>query len=427
MNCLQERKLIVSVLVVLLVTAGAYANGFRNPPEGAGSLAVGGAKAAFVDDASAASQNPANMTELTNHEAIVSVTFVDIATSFSSPLGSADTEDTLKYLPNAFLAWPTENKNIALGLSLTTPFGQSTVWDKDSLFRYSAPYFAEMKLLNLNPAVGVKLSDKWAVGGGIDLFWSQLDMKQMFPWAMVTGNMMSPDGEMHLNGSGEGIGGNLALTFRPTPRQAIALTYRSPVKVDYNGDFEVSNMPAGAQGLGLSPSSDFDTSIEFPAVAALAYGVKVSDTVRVEADVGWLQFSSYDTLEIDIGNNNPMLHQPGDPNPMAPASLPQDWKDIWTFALGADWAVTRSLTLRAGYIFLQSPVPDETMTPTLPDGDQNVFSVGAGLRRNGHSFDVTYAYSLTGDRDIQTSPNPVFNGKYETSSHLVCLNYGYAF
>jgi long-chain fatty acid transport protein len=424
---MKQQRVAVGLLSGLLVCAGAYANGFRNPPEGAAALGLGGAKVALADDASAASQNPANLPELTNGEAIVSATFIDIQTSFSSPLGSADTEDTLKYLPNAFLAWPTANRDIALGLSLTTPFGQSTVWDKNSLFRYSAPYFAEMKLLNLNPAVGVKLSDKWSLGGGIDIFWSQLDMKQMFPWSALTQNMMSPDGEMHLNGEGEGLGGNLALTFRPTPRQSVALTYRSPVKVDYSGDFEVSNMPAEAQALGLTPSSDMDTSIEFPAVAALAYGIRITDTVRVEADLGWLQFSRYDTLEIDADNNNPLLHQPGDPNPMAPASLPQQWKDIWTFAVGADWTVTPGVILRAGYIFLQSPVPDETMTPTLPDGDQNVFSVGAGFHRRGHSLDVTYAYSMTEDREIQSSPNPVFNGQYETASHLVCLNYGYSF
>ena len=417
------------VLSVGLVCWGcaALANGFRNPPEGAAALGHDGGKLILTEDASAISQNPANLTKLDKPEAEVAVTLIDTKTDYSSPFGSASTDDPWKVLPNFFVATPFDTGNYVAGLGVTTPFGQSTVWDQDGAFRYTAPYFAEMKLMNVNPTLAAKLSDKLSIGVGVDVYWSQLDMKQMLPWWMVTGNRLSPDGVIHLQGEGQGIGGNAAIEFSPVAGQTVALTYRSPVKVDYHGDTDLSEFPAGAQMLGLSPSSDFDSSIEFPASAALGYSVALSRTVRVEADVEWVEFSRYDALTLDAGNNNPLLHQPGDPNPMAPLSLRQNWKDTWNFGVGADWDVMPKVTLRAGYMYLKSPVPSETLAPTIPDADQNVITVGAGYHPNRHSFDVAYGLNLIGDRNVAGNQDPAYNGKYETSSQLVSLSYGYTF
>lgn len=179
--------------------------------------------------------------------------------------------------------------------------------------------------------------------------------------------------------------------------------------------------------MGISAESGFDTSIEFPAVAALGYAVKITDKVRVEVDVEWVQFSKYDELSLDAGQNNPLVQRPGSANPMAPVVVPQKWDDTWTYGLGAEWDVRSDLTLRAGYIFLESPVPEETLAPTLPDADRHVISVGAGLHRNGHRLDLAYGYSVIGDREVSPEKNPAYAGTYETGSHLMSVSYGYSF
>jgi long-chain fatty acid transport protein len=422
---MRERGLMV-VLVCGVAMMG-YANGFRNPPEGGAALGKLGGKVALSDDAAAVAHNPANLTELKEAEVQASVTLINTETKYSSPMGSATTEDAWKYLPNLFYASPIKDTRYAVGFGVTTPFGQSTVWDKESVFRYSAPYFAEMKTINMNPTLAAKVNDKVSVAAGLDVYWSSLDLKQVFPWKMVTKNPMSPDGEVRMQGSGVGIGGNAAVTFRPAPCHIVALTYRSPVTVDYEGDTDFTGFPPGAEAMGISAESDFDASIEFPAVAALGYAVKITDTVRVEVDVEWVQFSKYDELSLDAGQNNPLIQRPGSVNPMAPVVVPQKWDDTWTYGLGAEWDVRSDLTLRAGYIFLESPVPEETLAPTLPDADRHVISVGAGLHRNGHRLDVAYGYSVIGDRDISPEKNPAYAGTYETRSHLMSVSYGYSF
>lgn len=411
------------VLWLMMAGAGSYAmaNGFRNPPAGAEALGRVGGKIAQADDASAVEHNPANMVDLKTPEAMAAMTVISAGTEFSSPAGSAKTDDSWKYLPDLFVVIPFDNHQYAAGVGVTTPFGQSTVWKKDGAFRYSAPYSAELTVINVNPSLAAKLGDKVSVAAGMDVYLSRLDIKQVLPWSQLIPG--AADGTAHLQGDGEGLGGNAALAVHPTKGHSLALTYRSPVKVDYSGDSEFS----GAQAAGLSPSGSFDSSIEFPTIVGLGYGIELTDKVRVEADVEWVEFSRYHALSLDAGSNNSLLNRPSSPNPREPAEVPQNWKDTWTFGLGADWKATDALTLRAGYIFLQSPVPDETLAPTLPDADRHVFSLGGGVHKGAQRIDVAYGYSLIGDRDVAQNQNPAYNGTYETTSHLMSMSYVYSF
>jgi long-chain fatty acid transport protein len=56
---------------------------------------------------------------------------------------------------------------------------------------------------------------------------------------------------------------------------------------------------------------------------------------------------------------------------------PEHWKDTWHYALGAAYAMNDVVTLRAGVALDETPVPDETRTPRLPDTDRTSVAVGA--------------------------------------------------
>lgn len=408
----------------LLVMAGTvvWANGFRNPPAGGEAFGRVGGKVAQIEDASAVEHNPANLTGIKEAGVMGAVTFINTGTDFHSPMGKATTKDDWKFLPSLFAVLPSAKADYVFGMGVTTPFGQSTVWDKEGVFRYAAPYSAELTVINVNPTVAAKLDDRISVAAGLDVFMSRLDIKQMLPWSQLTAGAV-PDGAAHLQGDGAGVGGNAAISYRLTQAQTLALTYRSPVKVDYEGDSDFS----GAQVVGLNPSSDFDASVEFPTIVGLGYGIDLTRGVRVGADIEWIEFSRYDSLSLDAGNNNPLVNSPAAANPRAPLVIRQNWKDIWTFGLGTDWKVSQVLTLRAGYIYLPSPIPEETLAPTLPDADRHVFTLGTGIRRGLNRLDMAYGYSLIPDRDVERNQNPAYSGTYETTSHLMSVSYGRSF
>jgi long-chain fatty acid transport protein len=177
-------------VVLLCFTAGmtAWAEGFRNPPPGTFNLGRSGGRIAHVDDSSAVTQNPANLTDLKTAEVQFTPSIVYMGVEFDSAAGqSSETEDPWKLLPNLFMAMPLENTNIAIGLGITAPFGLSVNWDNEGtsafappggVLRYTSAHYAELMTMNFNPTVAFKLTDNLSLGLGLDVMWSRLTLKR---------------------------------------------------------------------------------------------------------------------------------------------------------------------------------------------------------------------------------------------------------
>lgn len=414
-----NRMGLATVLVSLSLAAGsAMADGLRNPPEGMTGLGKIGGKIVYNDDASTTTHNPANLVEQTNASAIVSVTAGYGTKEFTDQLGrKSKSEDNWSFLPNVFATIPV-SENLIAGISLTTPFGRSTTFDKDGALRYTSAYYTELYAVNLNPNLAYKINDRVSVAAGVDLLYSELTLKQVFPWSLLTG---TPDGESKIDADGTGLGYNAAITWNITDKQKAALTYRSSTKVDYDGDFKVSQKPPSAVlpfPLSLaSDSSSFSTEIEFPAVLAAGYGIEITDRLRLEVNIEWIQHSLFDELPLDAENNQVLLPQ---------STIEADWDDNWTYGIGADYMLNENWVLRGGFIYLETPIPSQTMLPTIAEEDQGVISVGFGYRKGDHRFDAAYAYGLFDGRDVRNNDNPAFNGDYDFEAHLIGVSYGRA-
>jgi len=374
-----------------------------------------------VNDSSAIAQNPANLSELESTEIQFTPSIVYMAVDFSSPTGqSSETEHPWKALPNGFVAMPLTNHNLVLGLGITTPFGLSVNWDEGTsafapttgVLRYTSPHYAELMTANFNPTLAYKISDSLSVGVGLDIMWSRLTLKQYYPWLLFPGSVGSePDGTLKGQGDGFGYGGNVGLTWHITERQALAITYRSQMDVDYDGDATIDNVTPTATAFGIVGHSDFASSIAFPNMVAAGYGIEITDTIRLEADVEWIQFSRFKTLSVDLGNNNVLL-------PPANRNIPQNWRDTYTVGIGGDWRFAEHWVVRAGYQFYQTPVPDSTFSPTIPDANQNVITVGLGYQTGPFSCEFAYGADFYEKRNITTDSTPAFNGTYDVTVHL---------
>lgn len=406
------------MLLVFIFAAKLKGEGFRNPPPGTFDLGRAGGRIAQVDDSSAVQQNPANLAGMTNMEAQLTPSVVYIGVNYQSPGGqSARTQEPWKLLPNFFAAVPFADGKAAVGLGITVPYGLSMEWDRNSsafnpatgtwtyLGTGGAPYYTKLTTINFNPTLSWKMGDKISVGAGLDAMWSDLEFKQnispLFPswWAKAYGD-------------GIGLGANLGLTWQITDRQRLAVTYRSPMKVGYDGDFRQYNSPAG------NISSSFNSQIQFPTIVALGYGLQINDKVRVETDLEWIQFSRFQNLPVNVGAN-----ATGIPS----QTIAENWKDTFTAGFGGDWKFADHWVLRGGYQFYQSPVPDSTFSPTIPDADQNVITIGIGWKGRHSSLEAAYGLDFYNTRNITTDQNPNFNGKYTFNVHLISFAYHYSF
>ncbi|HEX9284881.1 MAG TPA: outer membrane protein transport protein, partial [Nitrospirales bacterium] len=113
--------------------------------------------------------------------------------------------------------------------------------------------------------------------------------------------------------------------------------------------------------------------------------------------------------------------------PGIPSRVRQDWKNTFTAGVGGDWKFATGWVLRGGYQFYESPVPDRTFSPSIPDANQHVFTIGLGYRHGRHSLEVAYGLDFYDKRTITDNQTPAFNGTYNITVHLFSCAYGYAF
>ena len=414
-----------SALIALSV-ASASAEGFRNPPAGNFGLGRAGGRIAQVDDVSAVLHNPANLVDLKNPQISIEPGFVYISTDFTGAGATAQSDSPFKMLSAFFASMPLVEDKVAIGLGVTSPYGLSNEWkvqgafaDQSSPFtmRYQGAYFSELVTINMQPTVAVKLHDKLTFAAGLDVMYSQLKFRRFYPWAFALATPGLPDGIAATDGTGTALGANFGLSWRPTEGQRIAATFRTAIDMNYEGDFTISNIPAPIPG--VTSQSTFTTGIKFPAILGLAYGFQVNDKVRLEVQGEWLQFSNFDTLPLNVGNNG-VLFPTG-------TNIPEQWKDTFTVGIGGDWRFHENWVLRGSYQYYESPVPSTTISPSIPDANQNAITIGIGYQHGRHGFDAAFSEVLYSTRNISGNVVPAFNGRYETTVHLFSVGYRFAF
>ncbi len=407
---------VIGCLMVMAVTQSSRADGFRNPPDGVVTLGRAGARLASDDDIASGSHNPATLTDRHDPMAGATLTMVYGKRTFTSARHgfTARSTDRWAYLPGFFATVPAGERGIAAGLALTSPYGRASNFNKNGPMRYLAPYHSRLRTVNMNPALAVRLSERLAIGGGLNVMWSDLEIRQIMPWSMVTGNPAdNGDGRIAFEADGIGYGVNLGLTMDLTAQQRIALVYRSAIKLDYDGHMTVNPVSGPVVQRNV-----FDTSITFPDIVGAGYAIQATEDLYLEANVEWVQHSRFDRMDLDAGEATALLPE---------SSIRADWRDNWTFGIGADWRMNDAWNLRAGYMYLQSPVRSHTMIPLVAESDQSVVTLGVGHEYGPHRFDLAYMLGIFERRRVDDNVNPEYNGTYEFDSQLFALGYSYAF
>lgn len=389
----------------LLIPSLLLADGYRNPPEGAVAIGAFGGHRAFAEDANATIHNPANLVDLEQPMIQFNLLGGYGKNEFKSAAGFADqTTDPYFFLPGFSAAVPIQKGKAAVGIAAYVPFGRSVDWGDEGFFaQNNIPYSGQMTVMDVTPNLALKLSESLAVSIGADIYLGEVEQRQVFSGPVAAALGLPAGARSKLTADGQALGCNAAITWKPTENQRLAATVHSPFSIDYSGKNRIDYAGSlGAEG-----------TIDYPTIVALAYGIELTDTFRIEADAEWLEFSRYQELAITDARGQTTV-------------TPQDLDDTWTAGFGAEWRFVPDWTLRAGFMHLQNPTPDSTYSPLGPDEDQQVLSLGLGYAKDAHSVDLGYAYGLFNGRSVQGSANSP-DGRYDYDSQLLCLSYGYKF
>jgi long-chain fatty acid transport protein len=331
--------------------------------------------------------------------------------------------DDVFFPPNFYMTTSEADSPWAFGIGVGTLYPLAKRWDTTSPFRDEVKEIA-IKPININPTVAYHFDElNLALGLGIDYTYSQVWLeKDTYAFnPAVLGPSAAHIASSEIEGDGDGWGYNFGLLWKPLECISVAVSYRSEIELDIDGDADFlytvtgRNVIAGEAGLPVSmipavASADAATEITLPDTWSFGLAWMPTDRLTVEIDADRFGWSSYDELDIDLGSGSLLGDSP---------SAPKDWNDVWAYRMGMEYALTEALDLRLGYARDNTPIPNDTIGPELPDADRNNYTFGFGYKGERAVFDFAYMWVEFDDRNVD---NDIQTGTYESDAYLFAAN-----
>ena len=416
-----KRLVTVKFLVLLLVASAGHVHsaGFAIMQQGTGPMGQGNAFVAQADDPSALFFNPAGISQLEGSQAYLGSTIIVPRVKYNGPNHQEEATVAKIFVPPQVYLTQQVSPQIYFGFGVFSPFGLGTYWDGDWEGRYLTTT-SNLETVNLNPNLVYKKGDL-AVSMGFNVLRADLMLKKKLLLAPL------PDGEQKLTGDTWGYGYNLGLLYRINNSWQLGMSYRSKVKLSFDDSEVKFDMPDSLQG--YFPKTRVRGDLDLPPSLTGGIAFKPSSQLSLEFDITWTGWSTYDEIEIKL------RHPVGSPGRESSMFVqPKKWKDVFAYRFGLRYRVTDSHTLRAGYIFDESPVPSSTLDPQLPQGNRHIYTAGLDWQI-GDKIIMGIAYNYI-DEDKRKKDNEIMpdlpeglraNGDYESSIHSVGLSLHYRF
>jgi long-chain fatty acid transport protein len=427
---MRNAKLILAAGVVLLAPALVFGNGFALFEHGARGVAMGGAFCAIADDATANYYNPAGLAFLDGTQVATGAYLITETANFKGmnyPYPGADyrasMEQQIFYPFHLHMAGHLSD-SVAWGFAIYNPFGLGTWWSDDFAGRYITKRI-DLKVFNLNPNVSFKVSDKVSFGIGVDYFLSAVDLTKSVGAINPYTQRVAEIAQVHMyNKMDDGIGFNLAFMAKPSSAFSVGASYRSRVKVKYDAEASFVQIPTGyadfdALVSGLLPfatNPKGTTEINFPAEYRLGFALHTGD-LTTSLDAVLMDWDSFESLPLTIIGY-----------PALSSNRYEGYKDAYTFRLGFQYRVSKQWSWLWGALYDETPEPDVSVSPLLPDANRWGLSAGFSYDMTERMrFDLGYLYLRFEDRSTRGQDQDNFNGWYRTIANLLGFTLSYKF
>ena len=434
------------VSLLALVSLGAQealASGFAVREQSGTALgnAFAGATSG-VDDISYSFFNPASLTYHDKNQVSSTLSYIIPRAEFNDGQASTITGIPFVAVPGqedpdagddalvpAFHGMLALDDRFRVGLSVTAPFGLLTEYDDGWIGRYHA-LDSRLTTILVNPQAAYRVTDWLSIGAGFQALYAdarlgtQLDLGSVGAALGVPGSVPTQqDGRATVRGDDFGVGYNVGLMVEPLDRVRVGVAYRSAIDVDLTGnaDFDVAGAGTTGQALqaaGLFVDTGASAGTTLPETLSFGVNYDVTDRFSIMGEGAWTRWSRFQDLVIQF--DNPLQED---------SFTEEDWNNTWFAAIGATYRPTDNWTLRFGLAHDQSPVPDRTRTPRIPDEDRYWIAAGVGYQlANWLDVSLSYTHIFLPDASLDlsaTDPGSTFrgnlSGEYNSGIDIIAL------
>jgi len=422
----------VAVGVFAGSTSLAMAGGFQIHEMATRASGMGSAFTAVADDASAAWHNPAGAGFTHGSQVMGGIVDLIVPGAKYSPnasstgVGGAAVTATAQAasnnfaVPHAYYTYMNDEYRVGATLGFNSPFGLETDWPTTGPFA-SKNTFSRIQMFELNPSLVYRISDNISIAGGA-------------AYAKLTKVNLNSTNQL-LSGKGDGWGGNASLLYRDE-KLSFGVSYRSKIKVNIDGSATAQATLAGLGGT----TSTATTKVTLPDQVNVGVAYRPNRQWLLSLDVDWVNWKTYDAINITYNSATyrtavSTLQTAIGATATGATNDPRNWKATTAFKVGVEWAYTDHSRTRFGYVFDPTPSSDVNYSPSTPDNDRHIISVGYGYDFNEHAtLDLMYGYVYFAKRNQTASPttpagspNSVKNGDYKSQVHMLAASINYKF
>lgn len=356
------------LLIIAMLFCGnvSFAGGYQLNMQGIRQLAMGGSGTALAWSADVMFYNPAALSHLNVWQASVSALGIIPTVQYVQGNYAARSQQQIFTPFNVYVGGPLRftNNRLSFGVGIYTPFGSGLKWDDNWSGRYVTQEIA-LQTIFAQPTFSYKFSDNFSIGAGYVFAYGDVKLRRAIPITDANGN----DGTALLKAKAFGHGFNAGIHSKLSRRLQVGLDYRWGINMNAKDGSAAFNVaPALADSF---PNTSFTTKLPLPQVATLGIGYRISQALTLQADVNFTGWYTYDSLRFDFAENTEQLED---------IRSPRNYKNSFSYRLGANYAFNQQFALMAGGAWDSSPVQDGFVTPDLPDADRLVLTCGFSFR-----------------------------------------------
>ena len=427
-------------IAVAIVSTSAWSAGFQlNEFSSSGLGRAYSGEGAIADDAGNASRNPALIMMFDRPTFSAGAIFVDPGVDITgrSPTGASLNSDNIAptaWVPNLHFVAPI-NEQFGWGASVTSNYGLATEFNNN----YAAGAYGgttDLETLNLNLSGAYRLDNHWSFGAGFDAVYAKAKIER---YAGDLGRIVAGSGRLppalarqvagipgdtqiaYLKGDEWGFGWNAGILYEIDKNNRYGLTYRSEVKIDFDGDYKSSLPSAYNQILGnfgLPMGTDGRTTggsltLNLPEMWELSCYNRVAPQWAVHYSLTYTSWSQFQELKATNSGGDTLFYKD------------ESFRDAYRIALGTTYYMDDNWTFRTGIAFDDSPVPADKRSISIPDQDRFWLSAGATYAFNKDaSIDAGVSYMHGQKVTFQEGP---YEFSSEGKAWLYGMNFNYAF
>lgn len=427
-------------VAVALVSTSAWSAGFQlNEFSSSGLGRAYSGEGAIADDAGNASRNPALIMMFDRPTFSAGATFVDPGVDITgrSPTGASLNSDNIAptaWVPNMHFVAPI-NEQFGWGASVTSNYGLATEFGDN----YAAGAFGgktDLETLNLNLSGAYRLDSHWSFGVGFDAVYAKAKIER---YAGDLGKVVAGSGALppalarqvagipadtqiaYLKGDEWGFGWNAGILYELDKNNRYGFTYRSEVKIDFDGDYKSSlpsayNQILGNFGLPMGTNGSTtggSLSLHLPEMWELSGYNKVAPQWAIHYSLTYTSWSQFQELKATNSKGDTLFYKD------------ESFRDAYRIALGTTYYMDDNWTFRTGIAFDDSPVPADKRSISIPDQDRFWLSAGATYAFNKDaSIDAGISYMHGQKVSFKEGP---YEFSSEGKAWLYGMNFNYAF